>query len=86
MELVIKDVMKPEIHGPELVRVLSDLQPNIGVLFVTGFVGEAGEAEELSGYAMLRKPFTVSALAEAVSSALSRVTGLHHASTSAAAE
>ena len=86
VELVITDVMMPEMTGPELVRVLGQRHPHIGVLFVTGFVGEAGEAEELSGYAMLRKPFTVSALAEAVNAALSRVSGLHAASTSAAAE
>jgi hypothetical protein len=41
------------------------------VLFVTGFVGE-GEGEDLLGYEILRKPFTVSALADAVVRALGR--------------
>ncbi|MDP8912406.1 MAG: ATP-binding protein, partial [Pseudomonadota bacterium] len=42
IELVITDVMMPEMTGPELVRVIGDLYPHIAILFVTGFVGEAG--------------------------------------------
>jgi signal transduction histidine kinase/ActR/RegA family two-component response regulator len=87
IELIITDVMMPEMTGPELVRVVGDLYPHIGVLFVTGYVGEAGEAENLTGYDLLRKPFTVSALAEAVAKALShRISGSRRPSTSAAAE
>jgi hypothetical protein len=41
------------------------------VLFVTGFVGE-GESDDLRGHELLRKPFTVGALASAVAAALSR--------------
>ncbi len=87
IELVITDVMMPEMTGPELVRILGDRYPDVSVLFVTGFVGEAGEAEELTGYDLLRKPFTVSALAEAVETVLSRrVSVSRPASTSEAAE
>ena len=35
------------------------------MLFVTGYVGE-GETDDLVGYELLRKPFTVGALASAV--------------------
>ena len=86
VELLITDVMMPEMTGPELVRMVGDLYPHIAILFVTGFVGEAGEAEAMSGYQMLRKPFTIAALADAVASALSRASGSPPASTSAAAE
>jgi CheY-like chemotaxis protein len=87
IQLVITDVMMPEMTGPELVRVVSELYPHLAILFVTGFVGEAGEAEELTGYDLLRKPFTVSALAEAAAKALShRVSGLPRPSASEAAE
>jgi hypothetical protein len=44
---------------------------DFAVLFVTGYVGE-GETEDLVGYELLRKPFTVNALANAVAVALSR--------------
>jgi signal transduction histidine kinase/CheY-like chemotaxis protein len=72
VELIVTDVMMPEMTGTELVRRAAALYPRIAILFVTGYVGEAGDADGLSGYFMLRKPFTVAALAEAVSAALSR--------------
>ena len=70
-DLVISDVIMPEMTGPELIRILKARRPEIAVLFVTGYVGE-GEGEDLIGYELLRKPFTVGALAAAVASALSR--------------
>ncbi len=72
IELILTDVMMPEMTGTELVRRASALYPWIAILFVTGYVGEAGDADGLSGHEMLRKPFTVAALAEAVAAALAR--------------
>jgi signal transduction histidine kinase len=70
-DLVISDVIMPEMTGPELIRILKARKPEIAVLFVTGYVGE-GESEDLIGYELLRKPFTVGALASAVAAALAR--------------
>ena len=86
-DLIITDVMMPEMTGPELVRMVAPQHPTMGVIFVTGYVGDAGDAEELSGYDMLRKPFTVTALAQAVAHALARkFSGLPPEPTSEAAE
>ncbi|HEX8126570.1 MAG TPA: ATP-binding protein [Allosphingosinicella sp.] len=71
IELVITDIMMPEMTGPELVREVTARWPSTAILYVTGYVGEAG-SEELSGHDILRKPFTVSALAVAVAGALAR--------------
>jgi CheY-like chemotaxis protein len=71
-DLVITDVIMPEMTGPELIRYLKLNSPrDFAVLFVTGYVGE-GETEDLRGHELLRKPFTVGALAGAVSAALAR--------------
>ncbi|MBA3511779.1 ATP-binding protein [Sphingomonas sp.] len=70
-DLVISDVIMPEMTGPELIRYLKATHRDFAVLFVTGYVGE-GETDQLVGYELLRKPFTVGALANAVSSALAR--------------
>ena len=71
-DLVITDVIMPEMTGPELIRYLKLNSPrDFAVLFVTGYVGE-GETENLRGHELLRKPFTVGALASAVSAALAR--------------
>jgi signal transduction histidine kinase/ActR/RegA family two-component response regulator len=71
-DLVITDVIMPEMTGPELIRYLKLNSPrDFAVLFVTGYVGE-GESDDLRGHELLRKPFTVGALASAVSAALAR--------------
>jgi signal transduction histidine kinase/ActR/RegA family two-component response regulator len=71
-DLVITDVIMPEMTGPELIRYLKRTQTReFAVLFVTGYVGE-GESDDLRGHELLRKPFTVGALAGAVSAALAR--------------
>ena len=88
-DLVLTDVMMPEMTGTELAAEVRRRYPHVPVLFVTGYVGEAGDADELIGGELLRKPFTVAALANAVESALGgggRFTGSRLASTGAAAE
>jgi Response regulator containing CheY-like receiver, AAA-type ATPase, and DNA-binding domains len=71
-DLVITDVIMPEMTGPELIRHLKATSArDFAVLFVTGYVGE-GESDDLRSHELLRKPFTVGALASAVAAALSR--------------
>lgn len=70
-DLVISDVIMPEMTGPEMIREMKARRDDIAVLFVTGYVGE-GESEDLVGYDLLRKPFTVSTLSTAVASAITR--------------
>ncbi|MGI8704563.1 MAG: ATP-binding protein [Sphingomicrobium sp.] len=70
-DLVISDVIMPEMTGPELIRILKQKRDDFAVLFVTGYVGE-GESENVIGHELLRKPFTVGALASAVATSLSQ--------------
>jgi signal transduction histidine kinase/ActR/RegA family two-component response regulator len=68
--LMITDVVMPEMTGIELAQEVAARHPAIRILFVTGYVGEAGSVDELFGAELLRKPFTVAQLATAVEQAL----------------
>jgi signal transduction histidine kinase len=83
-DLVITDVIMPEMTGPELIRHLKSTSTHdFAVLFVTGYVGE-GETDDLRGHELLRKPFTVGALAGAVAAALARTSEPPRSSAAAA--
>ncbi|SFS00794.1 ATP-binding protein [Sphingomonas jatrophae] len=70
VRLVVTDVVMPGMTGPALAAELARRAPALPVLFVTGYVGEAGDAEDFRGHAVLRKPFTVDQLARAVAEAI----------------
>ena len=72
IRLVITDVVMPGTSGPELVAAIRPLHPHVAVLFVTGYAGEVDEASAFAGYEVLRKPFTIGALAKAVDAALTK--------------
>ena len=71
-ELIVSDVVMPGIKGPELVAQVLRRFPDIAVLFVTGYAGEAGEAEGFADHELLRKPFTINALKLAIAAAMRR--------------
>ena len=68
IDLMVVDVVMPEISGPELVRQLAPLRPGTHVLYISGYTDEAivhhGIPE--SGAAFLQKPFLPDALARKV--------------------
>jgi len=70
--LVITDVVMPGMSGPELVALIDAQFPEVRILFVTGYVGERGDADTFAGHDVLRKPFTLHALSERVADAFPR--------------
>lgn len=68
VDLLLTDVVMPEMTGPELVTKIAYAHPDLPVLFVTGYAREAADGGQFLGHAVLRKPFTIAALAEAVES------------------
>jgi len=64
IDLLITDVVMPEMSGPELVDRLLRLRPGLIVLFMSGYTGDAllhrGAVE--NGTAFLQKPFLPGAL------------------------
>jgi signal transduction histidine kinase/CheY-like chemotaxis protein len=69
LDLIVTDVLMPGETGPEMVARLDDKLSGVAVLFVTGYAGEA-DAEMFRGRSVLRKPFTMNALARAVDEAV----------------
>ncbi|MDZ3830208.1 MAG: ATP-binding protein [Sphingopyxis sp.] len=65
-DLVLSDVLMPELTGPELVERLKQRWPDMAVLFVTGYAGDASEIASFGDHDVLRKPFTLAALDQAI--------------------
>lgn len=70
--LIVSDVLMPGVTGPELVAAIHTLHPDLPVLFVTGFAGDVENTEAFGGHEVLRKPFTINGLGEAVERVLDR--------------
>jgi PAS domain S-box-containing protein len=60
IDLVITDVIMPEMNGRELYRQLAEIQPGLKVLYISGYTDDiiAREGEERSSLHFLQKPFT----------------------------
>ncbi len=56
----------PKLTGPELVAQLKRRWPDLSVLFVTGYSGDASEIASFGDHDVLRKPFTLNALDQAI--------------------
>ena len=69
VDLIVSDVLMPGLTGPEMVAALPPAHAAVPVLFVTGYAGEANGAIDLGGRPVLRKPFTLAGLAQAVTAA-----------------
>ncbi|MBB3879514.1 response regulator [Sphingomonas pseudosanguinis] len=74
IRLIVSDVLMPHQTGPELIASLRPRYPDVAVLFVTGFAGDA-QATGFEGHEVLRKPFTLMGLERAVAAALKRAEG-----------
>ena len=68
IDLLLIDVIMPEVQGPEVARLALAKCPELRILFMTGYVAEAGEA--ISRQHVLSKPFTVSEMAHKVQQVL----------------
>lgn len=72
VDLIISDVVMPEMDGPTLMKHLRKENPEIKIIFMSGYAEEAFRAnlDESEKFAFLPKPFTLKKLAAAVKEAL----------------
>jgi PAS domain S-box-containing protein len=73
IDLVITDVVMPNMDGPTLVRHVQDLKPGLAVIFMSGYAEEAFRKSEQSSEDIhfLPKPFGLKQLAAKVKEVLS---------------
>jgi CheY-like chemotaxis protein len=74
IDLLLTDVVMPYMHGPELAERIAASQPEIRVLYMSGYaqpmLGDGGTLKE--GVLLLEKPFTEPVLLAKVEQALQR--------------
>jgi two-component system cell cycle sensor histidine kinase/response regulator CckA len=72
IDLVLSDVMMPEMNGPALIERLLVDRPDLKVVYMSGFtadlIREKGELHQRHPF--LQKPFSIATLTAAVQSAL----------------
>jgi DNA-binding NtrC family response regulator len=72
-DVVVTDIVMPEMTGPQMVRQLRGLRPELDVLYVSGYADSARVRSELDpDAAFMAKPFTAVALERAVARAAHR--------------
>ena len=73
IDLLVSDVVMPQMNGPELYERLLERIPNLKVLFMSGYAGvvtaHRGHLEEEANY--IAKPFTTEAFIRKVSEVMS---------------
>ena len=69
IDILLTDVVMPGMSGPELAARLQRRHPGLKVVYMSGYTGELLASDELlrSGSAFLEKPFTRTALLNAIS-------------------
>jgi two-component system cell cycle sensor histidine kinase/response regulator CckA len=73
IELLISDIVMPEMDGTKLASRIVQSNPELPVLFMSGFVTEheVEQASTLDQFAFIRKPFRPQTLVQAVQKMLS---------------
>src|SRR3546814_100543 len=73
IDLLISDVVMPEMDGPTLVSQAREERPDLPIVFMSGYAEEQlRRTISVPDFAFLPKPFSVPQLGEAVSEALAR--------------
>jgi two-component system cell cycle sensor histidine kinase/response regulator CckA len=72
VDLLLTDVVMPDLDGHQLLERLREARPGLKVLFMSGYPGDVVTLRgvPLDGLPLLQKPFTAEALADAVRKAM----------------
>jgi PAS domain S-box-containing protein len=75
IDLLMSDVVMPEMNGRDLAQTVTGIYPGIGLLFMSGYTADviAHQGVLEDGVAFIQKPFSMAFLAEKVREVLDRV-------------
>jgi signal transduction histidine kinase/CheY-like chemotaxis protein len=73
-DLIVSDIRMPGMNGIELVRAARELQPDVAVIFITGYadLSSAKDAIQQGAYDYIMKPFELTEIRTAVNNALKK--------------
>lgn len=79
-DIVLADVMMPEMNGIELLRAIKEIKPETVVVLMTGFSSEEVVLSALKHGAadFLKKPFTLSAISDVLTQIVERLRARGH--------
>lgn len=64
IDILLTDIVMPGLRGPELARRVQNIQPDVKVVFMSGYAGGLPEADLPPNSAFLQKPFRFATLLE----------------------
>ncbi|KLT23332.1 membrane associated signal transduction histidine kinase and receiver domain [Wolbachia endosymbiont of Armadillidium vulgare str. wVulC] len=76
IDLIITDVIMPEVSGPEIVKEALIHRPNINVIFISGYAEDAflkSDDINIEDFHFLPKPFTLNELGNKVQNVLHKI-------------
>jgi PAS domain S-box-containing protein len=76
IDLLLTDVVMPQLSGTELAQRIRLLRPTLPVIYCSGYLADALDDHPISNETILAKPFTSNALLAAVRTAMTTTTTL----------
>jgi len=72
IELVLSDIIMPELSGPEMIDRILEMRPAMKVIFMTGYGADTLPPHQVKRFDVLEKPFTIPGLLDAVRDGLAQ--------------
>src|ERR1700738_3616506 len=72
IELVLSDIVMPDLSGPEMIDRILKMRPAMKAIFMTGYAPDLLATHQVKSLDVLEKPFTIPGLLGAVRSCLEK--------------